>query len=62
MLVLDEPEDQFTAAVHAALSIYRHLMDDKPLSGDPESGEKPQHDQPQAVPKRHAGRARKRGR
>ena len=27
--------DQFTAAVHAALSIYRHLMDDNPLSGDP---------------------------
>ncbi len=23
-----------TAAVHAALSVYRHLMDDNPLSGD----------------------------
>ena len=30
-------------------------------AGDPEPGKKPDHDQPQAVPKRHAGRARKRG-
>ena len=34
VLALDEPEDQLTAAVHAALSVYRHLMDDNPLSGD----------------------------
>ena len=33
----------------------------EPAAGDPEPGEKPDHDQPQAVPKRHAGRARKRG-
>ena len=31
-LELEEPEDQLTAAVHAALSVYRHLMDDNPLS------------------------------
>lgn len=35
MLALDEPEDQLTAAVHSALSVYRHLMDDNPLNGDP---------------------------
>lgn len=34
VLALDEPEDQLTAAVHAALSVYRHLMDDNPLSAD----------------------------
>jgi len=34
VLELDEPEDQLTAAVHAALSVYRHLMDDNPLSRD----------------------------
>ena len=34
VLALDEPEDQLTAAVRAALSVYRHLMDDNPLSGD----------------------------
>lgn len=34
VLALDEPEDQLTAAVHAALSVYRHLMDDNPLRED----------------------------
>ena len=34
VLELDEPEDQLTAAVHAALSVYRHLMDDNPLSAE----------------------------
>jgi len=31
----------------------------EPAAGDPEPGKKPDHDQPQAVSRRHAGRARK---
>jgi len=34
-LELDDPEDQLAAAVHAALSVFRPLMDENPVSDDP---------------------------